>query len=451
MNSNSPSSTHTNHFSLTQEGTHIQQILIFLAVHIPLGLLMSRVGLIATGHALATIGLGTIWALQGRTERAIFAAAYITGAEVLWRMTGADVFWEMGKYAVIAILLIALFRNRRFKIPALPTFYFLLLLPSSFLTLNALPLGEARQQISFNLSGPLSLMVCVMFFSQVRFTRTQLQGIYLSLAAPVIGVFTIATFSTITSDTIQFTNEANFITSGGFGPNQVASALSAGALMIYFYWLDMRQNKRFQNLLLALMLALVVQSTLTFSRGGVYFFGASVLVTLIFLAGDRIARPRMMLFWGILALIGWVVIAPWLNDFTGGFFTTRFQDISMTGRYLIIKADIHIWRDNPLAGVGPGMSKPLHALFFISAAAHTEFSRMLAEHGTLGFFSILLVLAMVFWGYLNASGTHNRAIVSALFVWALAYIFANAMRLVAPGFFFGLALSFSFREPPEAT
>jgi O-antigen ligase len=450
MNAKSLSSAEINPSTTTRDGINIKQILLFFAAHIPLGLVMSRFELIATGHALLTIGLGLIWALQGKTERTLYAAAYIVGAEVLWRMSSANVFWEMGKYAVIAIFVITLLQNRHFTIPALPAFYFLLLIPSSLLTLNALPLSEARQQISFTLSGPLSLMIAVVFFSQVRITRTQLQQVFLMLAAPVTGILAVTMFSTITADTIRFTGESNFITSGGFGPNQVSSALSAGALVLFFSWLEMRGNKRLQNLIFGLMLAMVIQSVLTFSRGGVYLFILSVIAALFFLARDRTARLRVLVFGGGMFLLGWLVIVPWLDTFTQGYFSTRFQDASLTGRDLIFQADIRIWKDNPLGGVGPGMSTPLHALTFISAAAHTEFSRMLAEHGVLGLISFLMFLAMVSWGFLNTSSSHNQAIVSALLVWVLAFTIANAMRLALPGFFFGLALNYSFREPPGA-
>jgi O-antigen ligase len=446
MRTNSLTSSHANTEGNTQDSAHTKKILFYLVLHVPLGLIMSRFSLIATAHALLTIGLGLMWAVRGRTEHAMYAAAYIAGAEVLWRMSGANVFWEMGKFAVIGIFVLTLLQNRRFYMPVLPVFYFVLLLPSALITLDALPLDEARQQISFTLSGPLSLMVCVAVFSQVRFTRAQLQQMYLFVAAPVLGILAIAMFSTIMVDAIRFTDESNFVTSGGFGPNQVSAALSAGALMVFFYWLSMRDNKRYQYLFIGLMLVLVVQSVLTFSRGGLYLIAGSVLTALFFLVRERTARLRVLVFSGILVFVSWLFLIPWLNDFTQGQIISRFQYSSMTGRDLIIQSDIQIWKDNPLSGVGPGMSAPLHALTFISAASHTEFTRMVAEHGMLGLISLILLVVMVVRGFFDANGSRNRAIVSALLVWVLLYMFANAMRLVMPGFFFGLALNYSFNE-----
>src|SRR2546430_7771451 len=48
---------------------------------------------------------------RSRIDRVVYAAAYIAGSEVLWRMCGAAVFWESGKYAVILIFAIALARR----------------------------------------------------------------------------------------------------------------------------------------------------------------------------------------------------------------------------------------------------------------------------------------------------------------------------------------------------
>src|ERR1051325_7315814 len=111
--------------------------LIFLASHAVLGLLMSRFSALATLHAFATTAAGLYWALRDQTiDRALYTSAYITGAEVLWRMSGALFFWEGGKYSVCAIFIILLVRARRFKLEFLPLSYFAFLLPSAILTFS---------------------------------------------------------------------------------------------------------------------------------------------------------------------------------------------------------------------------------------------------------------------------------------------------------------------------
>src|SRR5687768_13485298 len=62
-------------------------------------------------HALGVLGLGVWWATMGRRPSwAVAAAAYIGGAEILWRMTGTGLFWEFGKYGAALILLLVFVR-----------------------------------------------------------------------------------------------------------------------------------------------------------------------------------------------------------------------------------------------------------------------------------------------------------------------------------------------------
>src|SRR5215212_5421371 len=81
-------------------------LVVFLIAHIPLAFLLRQSAALATLHALATLGIGLLWAcFDRRQERTVYVIAYITGAEVLWRMTDARVFWEFGKYAIVLIAL----------------------------------------------------------------------------------------------------------------------------------------------------------------------------------------------------------------------------------------------------------------------------------------------------------------------------------------------------------
>ena len=83
-------------------------------------------------------------------------------------ITDAQVFHEVGKYAVIAILGMALVRGGGRSRPALPVAYFALLVPAVVLSVRAFGLAGAREEVSFNLSGPACLAVSVLFFGRFR-------------------------------------------------------------------------------------------------------------------------------------------------------------------------------------------------------------------------------------------------------------------------------------------
>src|SRR5262245_60410610 len=73
---------------------------LVVIVHAPLAILMKGSPRLATIHALGALALGLWWAGPGRRfDRVAYVGAYITGAEVLWRMCDAYVVWEFGKYA----------------------------------------------------------------------------------------------------------------------------------------------------------------------------------------------------------------------------------------------------------------------------------------------------------------------------------------------------------------
>ena len=423
---------------------------LFVAAHVPLALLMRQVGQVATLHALLVLAAGLGVALIGRRPMQVaYFAAYVTGAEVLWRMCDAAVPWEFGKYATVVLLVAALLRVPRLKLPVLPLAYLALLLPSALLTLANLSAEEVRQQLSFNLSGPLALAACAVFFAHVRLTREQLQKLFLTLLAPAVGIASVALVGAVTAANLSFGTEANSAASGGFGPNQVSAALGLGALVSFWLVMSARADWRGRALAFAALVLMLVQGALTFSRGGLYATGGAVLLAALFLLRSRRSRLTLVLFAAVLLAAANFVILPRLDAVTGGALLERFQDTSLTGRDVLIQADLGIWLDNPVWGVGPGRSALMHLSLFRDSASHTEFSRMLAEHGALGLASMLLLFAMAFRNVRRARGATGKALAASLVGWSFLFMMAVAMRMVAPSFLVGLTFARLLTEDGE--
>ncbi|SPF37289.1 hypothetical protein SBA4_20012 [Candidatus Sulfopaludibacter sp. SbA4] len=104
-----------------------------------------------------------------------------------------------------------------------------------------------------------------------------------------------------------------------------------------------------------------------------------------------------------------------------------------------MEADIAIWRENPVFGVGPGVAADLRGHYGEHVAAHTEFSRMLSEHGLLGIAAIVVLMGIAVRTFLRAHGAGGKALALSLMAWSLLYMGVNAMRLAVPSFTFGLA------------
>jgi O-antigen ligase len=126
----------------------------------------------------------------------------------------------------------------------------------------------------------------------------------------------------------------------------------------------------------------------------------------------------------------------------------RYKDFGTTGRIEIVQDDLRIFKEHPFMGVGPGMATGYRYLFQRGIVAHTEFSRMLAEHGILGLAAIILLIVIAIRNIRSAKQRKDKAITASLLLWSIAFMFINAMRLVAPSFLFGLT-SLQLEEEEE--
>ncbi len=412
-----------------------------LLLHVLLALLMSVSPIIATGHALATLAIGCWFALAGgRLERVVMIGAYIAGSEVLWRMTKAATFWEYGKYALTAVFLLAILRNGLFRGSWLALVYFTLLLPSIVLPMANTDNGTMRAYLSFNLSGPFALAVSVWFLSQVKLDEEQLSRILLAVIAPVAGIASLATYKLLTTSAITFRRESNLIASGGFGPNQVSALLGLAILSAFLYLMMARRSPSVKLLLISIIVGLATQSALTFSRTGLYSAAAAVLVAALFFVRNGKARFQLLMASAIVIPLAYFVIFPQLDSFTGGAIVERFQNTTSTGRSEYLKADLKVWGENPIFGIGPGLAiNERETAITRRGAAHTEFSRLLAEHGLFGLGALLIILYIAVANYRRARTMQTRALVVSLIAWAFIFMLASAMRLAAPSFVLGLS------------
>ncbi len=419
---------------------------LYFFLHFLLALVARQYQAVSTLHALATGLVGLLWALKYRKpDRIAYISAYIVGAEVFWRMTQAAVFYEYGKYLLCLILLISIVRTRstRFTLPA--ALYFLLMIPGLFIAYDEFAnFDDIRKLISFNLSGPLSLCISLIFCASLKLDSNKLINIFISLIMPIVCVFTAAFISTFTAQDLYFTSDSNFVTSGGFGPNQVSGVLGLGALMVFLLLIYIKPGFKKSIPMILMMIGFMVQSALTFSRGGLYIMAASILVSAFFYLRSMRNFIRFVLVVGVLALIATFVIFPFLESFTSGQFSQRFSETTMSGREEKVESDIEIFMDNILLGVGVGQSRKIQEEMTIgdSIIAHNEFTRMLSEHGMLGVVSLLTLGIIFLKHFTTLQDSTNKAFCMAMLIWSSGYMFANAMRIAAPGFIFGLSFAF---------
>lgn len=418
--------------------------------HVVLAVLMRAAPQLATAHAVACLLIGLV--VAGTTRRmgnVAAVAGYIVGCEVLWRMSKATVFWEFGKYALASVMLVALVRigARRNRVLAIACFA--LLIPSVALTFVTLDLDAARQEVSFNLAGPFALTISVLFFSNIRLTASQLLTTFLALVAPVIGIGALTFLSTAAQDQIEFVNAANNVTSGGYGPNQVSAMLGLAMMFLFLLLLVERKLPWSQRVpLFVLAAALATQAALTFARGGIVLaFAGTAAAMFVLLRGNRRGRATVVVVAIISILLGKYVIEPRLDELTGGELSQRYSNTKSSGRDLFIISELALFEEHPILGVGPGIGmreRQDRGLFY--GASHTEYTRVLAEHGIFGVGSLVCFFALCARAVRKARDTRAKALAAAMVIWVVLFLLVYGTRLAAPAFVFGLAFA---RRPDD--
>lgn len=418
----------------------IGQIALYMVAHAVLALLMSQFEILSTIHALGAFAVGLyILSQEDSQENLIYLVGYMAASEVVWRATGANVFWEFGKYAISALLLLGIFKERRLgTVSKWPFVYFLMLTPAIVL----LPYFD-RQLLSFYLSGPFTLAVAATYFSGLKLTLHQTQYLLLIMLGPIVGMAVLASSNVISAGGVVGKKGG----SGGFGPNQVSSIFGLGMVCAFYVAMLIKDQRILRIGMILTTIWMAGQAALTGSRGGFWTGVGAIVIATLFLLQDRRTRGIFLTGAVITVMLLLYFVFPALDSITGGFTGQRFQDFDLTGRDDIMRVEWSIFLDNPLMGVGVGQSELYYDdLSFASDASHTEYTRMLAEHGSFGVLALLIMLLIATSSVLKNQQAVSRAFAASAATYALLFIFHAATRLAAPSFLFGLAAIEVFRE-----
>ncbi len=446
------SSVNRLHSSEGQAAREFKLIVLITLLHLPLGIVLYNVGPFAILHPVIVFVLGLSWAVRKefRMSRVALAVGYIIGAEVLWRMAQIPIPWEFGKYGSAIIIIVAIVRRNGHSIPPVPLVYFLALLPSCVLTLLAVDLDGARNILSSNLSGPLLLLLSCWFFSNTRLSLPELRRLGVSILIPLISIGCVTLFYTVSAEEIAFTQESNFATSGGFGPNQVSSMLGLGTFIAVLILIIFRNNTSYKIYLALAAVLCTAQSVMTFSRSGIYNAIAAILVVSLWELRKPALAWRRLAPVIVSAAMFLVLIFPILNNLTGGSLEERFQDVGTAKREDIATTDIQIFYENPLLGVGVGLAYDYRERFLgYKAMSHTEFSRLLSEHGAFGLIALLSLIAMSLINLKRQQSNLGRALIIGTAAWCVMFMLNAGMRLAAPSFIWGLTFVTIVSPPPR--
>jgi hypothetical protein len=401
------------------------------------------------GYSILIFGVYYIIKKQNQNNEALMVAAYVVGSEVFLRMIGGNPLYEISKYAVMFFLFIGMYYSG-FSKGAAPYWIFLLLLvPSLVISTFVLDFDtNIRKAIAFNISGPVCLGISSLYTYRRRISLEQINSILLSMGLPIISCMVyLSLYAPNLQDVITGT-ESNFQTSGGYGPNQVATILGLG-MFIFFSRIILESSTKFLvviNLIIALNIT--YRGMLTFSRGGMITGFLMIVLLLVFLYFKSNYKGKVKLNY-IIVMVVLAMMATWgYTSFqTGGLIDKRYankdakgrvKESRFTGREEVAINEINTFLKNPIFGVGVGKGQEVReaetGIFIVS---HDEITRMLAEHGSLGVMALLILFFTPLVLYIE--NKFNMFLLCFVAFWFFTINHA-AMRTAAPAFVYSLSL-----------
>jgi hypothetical protein len=393
---------------------------------------------------------------------------YLISFELLARMARTSPFipYELGKYLLCAGMIWGIFK---FKPKGKEGWIMLLcLIPSAFIDFSG---QVTSSDLVFNILGPVNVALVVIFFYKQRITTRQLSHLIRLVIYPMLGVLGYTIIKSPDFKDVEFALGANVDWSGGFGSNQVSTLFGLGA---FFMFILMINRWKFSGYLIVdalILFAFTFQGLLTFSRGGMLGAVLGIIVVLFFLRKAPLKERRKYGLpnigkYVLPAILVAVVAYITVDEITGGMLSLRYQGETMgtlagskeksintvtTGRFEIFEGDISLWVDHFFLGVGAGASRFLRETM-TGTVAHVELSRLLAEHGVLGFIYFLILCRLGIQLFKSSPNPLIRGILMALFLVAMYTSFHAAMRTFVTPALIGLSLlSIKLPEPKKVS
>lgn len=423
--------------------------LILLHVLIGLGLYYLPFFPKLYGYGMFVVGVYFVLNSRNRNNEVLYAAAYIVGAEVLLRMTNGNPIYEFSKYSVMIFMLLGIYYSGISKNAVPIWIYILLLVPGlviGYYTLDGIE--SIKNAISFNISGPLCLGLCALYCYNRFVTFKQLNEILLLIGLPIISCAVYLYLYTPELKDVLTGTGSNFATSGGFGPNQVATILGLGMFVFFSRLIFFSPNPFLFGINALIAVALSYRGIITFSRGGILtsliMLFALALITYYKVNG----KARIKMHYILVALVvGMIGVWVFSSTQTNGLINKRYANQDMngrvkqdrfTGREELAKYEIAAFMSQPIFGLGVGkIAEDRQKKTGDLVVSHNEITRTIGEHGTFGIFALLILLAMPLIIFFR--NTFNIYIISFVVFWLLTINHA-AMRLAAPAFIYALAL-----------
>ena len=422
-----------------------------LLIHAVIALAVFAIPFLSKLYALfiPIAGFFIVYRTKNANNEVLYIAAYLVGVEVFLRMTGGNFNNEFVKVNVIFFMLLGMIYSNFSSNAFLYWFFLILLIPGILITATVFnPSIDIKKSLVFNLSGPVCLAISSIYMFKRRILFSDLQNILIAMALPIVSTTVyLFLFNPSVRDVVTGT-QSNFETSGGFGPNQVSTALGLGMFIFFTQLVLFSKSKMTIVINSFLLLFIAYRGIVTFSRGGI-ITAVVMIVCLLFLLYRFSNAKGKSKFVLVFILTGFMAVGVWTySSFqTRGLIEKRYanQDARgrekkdrLGGREQIMNEEVALFLENPILGVGAGMGKQIRKeTFGEEVASHNEITRMFSEHGLFGIFGLLILFVTPFVLYIN---NRQHLYFLSFFVFWLLTINHAAMRTAAPAFVYAMSL-----------
>lgn len=437
-----------------------KKMLLWVVIHIAIGVLSSftKIILIIWLYIVILWFLFKILAKVANKELYLIAMiCYIGSFDVIGRMARASpmIPYELSKYMLPPLLVWGLIMSKKrwntgFTMLAL-------ILPAFFYDVSGVATWD---NLIFYGLGPITLSLSVAYFYGKKISMDFMMVCLRMCFYTSLMSLSFAFFKTPSYDKIEFTLSANFDTTGGFGSNQVANVLGLGAFIVFIKLMINKTVSGNRVIDVSILGVFLLQALLTFSRGGVFNAFAGAISFIFFLPkfttlsqGLKINRGRLISFLIIIGILGYGIFL-FVDNVTGNKLSLRYSGETYTTqvgvkqksvstftttRYDIMLSEFEIWKDHLIIGTGMGASQHLRPNYYASSiSSHTEFSRLLAEHGIFGLLFLVTWLS-IYFTIIKRNKEINKSLLISLFVISFFTSTHSAMRVFITPLFAGLA------------
>lgn len=427
--------------------------LFLIALHVLIGIAIYSNAFLSKIYSILLFLLGLYFVIKtkNRNNEVLYASAYIVGSEVFLRMTDGNPNHEFAKYAIIIFLIIGMVYSGISKNATLYWIYLILLIPGILIGVYALDHGaNIRKAIAFNVSGAACLGIASLYAFNKKIKIGEINNLLLIMGLPIISCATyLYLFTPKIQDALTGTG-SNGALSGGFGPNQVSTALGLGMFVFFSRLIFSSKSKVIFLINLAIALYISYRGMLTFSRGGMItgFVMIIILLFVIYINSKNSSKIKLNYLISFLVI---TMIAVWsfTSYQTGGYIDKRYanQDAlgrtkadRFTGRGEIAEEEFGMFLESPFFGVGVAKGTEIRTQrrgMVDNFASHNELTRMMAEHGFLGILALLILFITPLFLYYD--NRQNIFLLCFVTFWLLTINHA-AMRTAAPCFIYALSL-----------